>query len=120
MPRVQRRAGRGRGPLPLPPHAPGLSAPPLLPLRPPRPRPLHASRAPPPHVGLLLNSTHDWGLVFDCAAGVHLLGAAAYLKFASAEDQGFDALAPAPVPAAGSRGCGAPGAAPAELRSRRT
>eukprot|EP00887_Chlorella_sp_A99_P003196 scaffold9.g3196.t1 len=42
--------------------------------------------------GLVLNSTHDWGLIFECAAAVHLVGALVYLRWASAEDQGFDAV----------------------------
>ena len=35
----------------------------------------------------MLHYTHDWSLVFEVAAGLYAVGAAAYLKWASCEEQ---------------------------------
>ncbi|EFN59932.1 hypothetical protein CHLNCDRAFT_18155 [Chlorella variabilis] len=37
--------------------------------------------------GQVLHYTHDWSLVFEVAAGLYAVGAAAYLKWASCEEQ---------------------------------
>jgi ACS family sodium-dependent inorganic phosphate cotransporter len=37
--------------------------------------------------GRILHTTHDWGLIFDCAAATYAVGALVYLKYASAEKQ---------------------------------
>lgn len=37
--------------------------------------------------GLVLHQTHDWSLIFTGAAGLYILGAAVYLKWASSEEQ---------------------------------
>lgn len=37
--------------------------------------------------GQVLHTTHDWALVFEVAAGLYALGALAYLRYASCEEQ---------------------------------
>ncbi len=35
----------------------------------------------------VLYTTHDWGLIFEAAAGAYMVGALIYLKWASCEEQ---------------------------------
>ena len=85
LPRVWVRQARG----PCPAAARCTLSSPLLQLAPARAPP---PPPPPPAVsiyatGQVLHYTHDWSLVFEVAAGLYAVGAAAYLKWASCEEQ---------------------------------
>lgn len=49
------------------------------------PSPTRPARA--PTGSQVLHTTHDWALVFEVAAGLYALGALAYLRYASCEEQ---------------------------------
>lgn len=63
----------------------------LRPSRPPRLPPAASIYA----TGQVLHYTHDWSLVFEVAAGLNVVGALAYLKWASSDEQFATAAQPA-------------------------